>query len=65
MRYIGEFRHGGGFGGGYGGTYTEEMPYESRHRRGSKANEADAVAAWKRRHGRTGWVELVSSRLER
>ena len=65
--YTCTIRHSGGFGGGYGGTYDSEHSYESGRRAGSKANEADALSAWRRSHGRAGWCEVVpgSVRLDR
>lgn len=58
-RYTCIIRHGGGFGGGYGGTYEREHSYYSTNRADSKANEEDAMVTWHRRHGCTGWCEVV------
>lgn len=57
--YTCTIEHGGGFGGGYGGTYAEQFVYESSHRADSRANEEEALAAWRRSHGRAGWAEVV------
>lgn len=42
-----------------GGIYEREHSYYSTHRAGSKANEEDAITAWRRRNGCTGWCEVV------
>lgn len=58
-RYTCTIRYSGGFDGGCGGIYERERSYYSTHRAGSKANEKDAITAWRRRNGCTGWCEVV------
>ena len=58
-RYTCTIRYSGGFDEGCGGIYERERSYYSTHRAGSKANEEDAITAWRRRNGCTGWCEVV------
>lgn len=45
--------------GGFGGRYSEEFEFESVNRAGSKANAEDALGQWRRKHGKSGWAEVV------
>ena len=58
-RYTCTIRCSGGFDVGRGGISARANSYSSPHRAGSRANEEDAIAAWHRRNGRTGWCEVV------
>lgn len=61
--YIGTFKCLNAFGGGYGGESYCEVEYFSYSRAGSKQNKEDAIAAYRRKHGRSGSVYLESTRL--